>query len=42
MKKHKSLFIGGTLAAALILGACSTDGSASADDMEWETERTEK
>jgi len=38
MKKHKSLFIGGTLAAALILGACSTDGSASADDMEWETE----
>lgn len=37
MKKKRSLVLGGALTAALILGACGTNESASAEDMEWET-----
>lgn len=35
MKMNKNLLLGGALASALILGACSAN--ASADDMQWET-----
>lgn len=38
MKMSKNLLLGGALASALILGACSAN--ASADNLEWETEET--
>lgn len=38
MKMNKNLLLSGALASALILGACGS--TASADDMEWETEES--
>ena len=40
MKLNKNLFACSLLASVLVLGACSANVTASADDMEWETEES--
>ncbi|TFU62039.1 hypothetical protein E4T89_06290 [Jeotgalicoccus nanhaiensis] len=40
MKLNKNLLAGGVLASVLVLGACGANTTASADDMEWETEES--
>src|SRR5699024_11894224 len=40
MKLNKKLLAGGILSSVLVLGACGANTTASADDMEWETEES--
>ncbi|CAM4208982.1 hypothetical protein [Jeotgalicoccus halotolerans] len=40
MKLNKNLLAGGVLASVFVLGACGANTTASADDMEWETEES--